>query len=462
LIEGCGQKMKISKKEKILLYILGFAIIIAAYYAFLLQPQLDKVANAKEEAVSMKSKEDSLKKEIEKKDNLQKEFNEISDKVKDSTLQLFPEINQAIIIKEISKMKEKINFNVESVTFSEPEAGEINGKELSAIKTNVPLLDLVKDYKNIVVKSDKKDDGKVNASDTDKVSDKEKKEDNDDKSEESEKKQQKNVQKMTVNIQFNGDYNGVTEFMKRVEEFERKIIIKSLNIKNEEENDSEGSIKGSIVLDIYAIPKVFEQDSEVLKWDLPDDFSEGLNPFKPYTGYVSDKSISKSLGTSVISQAASSRAASSATKSAKQSKNQGESTNADFVISVKPFSADVPTVIMGKANDSTAETYAYADNKGYEDVVFEIFQEGTEYYYRYKTEMDSYPDDYANARAKFVPNGKTVNLFIYSNKRLGIDDNSGINLSLINRTDLSLKLYVIDDDPVRSRIKVVSKVGTVN
>jgi Tfp pilus assembly protein PilO len=48
-VKGCGEKMKLTMREKIMLAILGFAIVIAAEVYFLFMPQFDKIKTLKQE-----------------------------------------------------------------------------------------------------------------------------------------------------------------------------------------------------------------------------------------------------------------------------------------------------------------------------------------------------------------------------------------------------------------------------
>lgn len=111
--------------------------------------------------------------------------------------------------------------------------------------------------------------------------------------------------------------------------------------------------------------------------------------------------------------------------------------------------------------DKLGRSYVYADNQNFENVEFQIVQVDKKYYYKYKTQAEAYPKDYDNDMIEFDPHGTTVNLNIISNKRNSAEDTSGINLSLINKTNLKLNVNVDYEDTKNPRVKVVNKLGSV-
>ena len=62
---------------------------------------------------------------------------------------------------------------------------------------------------------------------------------------------------------------------------------------------------------------------------------------------------------------------------------------------------------------------------------------------------------------EFSPESSSINLTIVSNKRNGKDDLNGMNITLINKTDLRLEVNIKNDDPSFSRITYQNLVGDV-
>lgn len=242
---------------------------------------------------------------------------------------------------------------------------------------------------------------------------------------------------MTATISYKGKYKDLITFLEHIETYEKKILINNISISKSKKNNTdedgivteENSITGSIALDFYSVPKIHEQDEEYLKWDFDNGYGKG-NPFVPFSGYHEYNENNRVI-------------------------------NNDFIMTVKPISSDLPTVIMGRAMDKLGRSYVYADNQNFEDVEFQLIQVDKKYYYKYKTQGESYPKDYENNMIEFDPHGTAVNIKIISNKRNSEEDTSGINLSLINKTNLKLNVNIDYEDDKNPRVKVVNKLGNV-
>ena len=100
----------------------------------------------------------------------------------------------------------------------------------------------------------------------------------------------------------------------------------------------------------------------------------------------------------------------------------------DFIASVKSINSDLPTIIMGKTNDSLRTTYVYADSNSEENVEMILTQDGDKYYYKYKTSKGTFPANYDGLGAEFVPVSKNIVLNILSEARVTSNDKSNIKL----------------------------------
>ncbi|WFD11044.1 hypothetical protein [Tepidibacter hydrothermalis] len=408
--------MKLSTREKIMLIVLGLILIIGGYYKFILSPQLTKLDNMKQDVIDKKAEVERVKVEITENSPVYKEFKIINAKIKSMTKPLFPSINQEKIIVILDDMLEKSKIEGQSISFSDIDVNVIDVKKEEEKDKDYLIKDLSEEYKG--KKKVKKD------------------ETNNDEQKDPEENTNE-IEKMTATISYKGKYKDLIVFLQQIETYDKKILVNNISISKSKQNniDEEGivtdnnSITGSIALDFYAAAKIHEQDEEYLKWDFDNGYGKG-DPFVPFSGY------SEYNENDIV-------------------------VNNDFIMTVKPISSDLPTVIMGRAMDKLGRSYVYADNRNFENVEFQIVQVDKKYYYKYKTQGEAYPKDYENDMIQFDPHGTTVNLNIISNKRNSDEDNSGVNLSLINKTNLKLNVKVDYEDVKNPRVKVVNKLGNV-
>lgn len=410
--------MKITKRERLLLSFLGVLILIVAYYQFALTPQLNKIKELKIEAEEYRDRVQKAKIAISPNNKVHKDFKILNSKIMYGCQNLFPSIIQEKYITIIDKMAKDAEIKISGIGFTEKEVGQIEIVNSEGGSTDYLLKQLVQQYNGKPGESNenKKDSGNEGKG-------------NDDSSEQSIETE---LEKMITTINFEGNYENIIDFIENIEAFNKKIFIKNLSLSNPEQ----GSMVGNIVLDFYAVPKLknYDFDMNYLKWDISNEYGRE-NPFEPFSGYDGVKSDS--------------------------SKNVSRQ-NYDFIMAVKPITSDLPTIIIGKTKDTAMRSYVYADNENFENVEFEILKENNKYFYRYKTQSDSWPKEYKNNKVEFKPNGKYVKLNIISHERNSKKDNSGMNLSLINKSNLQLSVKIDYDDRKKSRVNVIKKIGNIN
>ena len=157
------------------------------------------------------------------------------------------------------------------------------------------------------------------------------------------------------NINFTSDYYDLLDFINEMQNNQFEVTLSNLNLAVGEEN----LMNGAMTMDIFSIPKLHEHD--FMNWVWTDYIESGRsNPF-----YESDVQ-----------------------------RDQYFTTEYDFVMNVKPISSDLPTVTLGEEDDITRNSYVYADSNTIEEVDIEVMEENGVYYYRYKTSMYSYPENY--------------------------------------------------------------------
>lgn len=287
-----------------MLIVLGLMLIIGGYYKFILSPQLTKLDNMKQEVIDKKAEVERVKLEISEKSPVHKNFKIINAKIKSMTKPLFPSINQEKIIVILDDMLEKSNLEGNSISFSEIDVNEIDVKKEEEKDKDYLIKNLSEEYKgNKKVKKD--EESNENQENTD--------------------ENKKETEKMTATISYKGKYKDLIIFLEQIETYDKKILVSNISISKAKENNTdeygivteENSITGSIALDFYSVPKIHKQDEEYLKWDFDNGYGKD-DPFVPFSGY------------------------------SEYNKNN-EVVNNDFIMTVKPISSDLPTVIMGRA-----------------------------------------------------------------------------------------------------------------
>jgi type IV pilus assembly protein PilO len=131
----------------------------------------------------------------------------------------------------------------------------------------------------------------------------------------------------------------------------------------------------------------------------------------------------------------------------------------DFTIFLSSIYADRTTVILYDNNDTSQNSYIYADNPQAEPVEFIIDKEGDVFTYKYRTQGDAYPGDFGLG-ATFEP-GEQIDIHVYSSEKVDENDNSGINLTINNNTDIPVDIKVDNDDRDNPRFNVESQIGNI-
>ena len=229
-------------------------------------------------------------------------------------------------------------------------------------------------------------------------------------------KDQNTIQYMKCEVDFQGSYDSLDKLLNTIGKKEKKIIVNSIKI-NE---DTLNSVKGTINLEIYSIPKINDELENYLKWKLTNTYGKTV-PFdtNAATGNV-----------------------------------KAESDTQDFQGSVKSFTSDLPTVMIGKANDILRTSYIYGDSNSRENAEMVLTKDNDKYYYKYKTSKGSFPSNYNDIGREFVANGDNILLKISSENRITSDDKSELNLKITNNTDKLLIVEIDGDDTANPRVTI--------
>ncbi|HCW52358.1 MAG TPA: pilus assembly protein PilO [Clostridium sp.] len=409
--------MKISNREKVMLCILGSIVLGIGYYKFVYKSLSQKVVVAENKKDETENKYNAAVTTVQNIENRKSDLKILKSQILNCSEGFYPTISEEHIILELNQLltgsglKGGIKFDpivTQSVEKSEKESVNIPESSVQKFVDQYSKLN-----PNSGIQSDTMASGQDKNTDTS---------NNNSKSSQigsgnSNDKNNNFIQYLNCSITFSGTYENLNTFLKSIRESKRKIIVNSLSTAQ----DSANGINGKIKLEIYSIPKIDNELEEYLKWNL-DGSSNGTATFS--SNPISDI-------------------------------ENNEDENVDFVLSSKPMIADLPSVIIGKANDSTRTTYVYADSNKTEEVELVLTQEGDKYYYKYKTSKGTYPKDFNGKGVEFIPALSTsINVDVFSESRTDSDDEAGVKLKITNNTDMLVNVNIIGDDTTNPRITV--------
>lgn len=215
---------------------------------------------------------------------------------------------------------------------------------------------------------------------------------------------------MTVSLQFTAKYEGLTDFIGRMEALKRSVAITSLTCSQMED----GTIAGNMELDIYAIPKITGQTDPYIEWTYTDKYGKP-NPFT-MLGY-------------------------------------------DMTVGILPYVAGLPNMTINAPAISKADVLA-GTNTAPAEIELIVEKSGTGYACRFRIGTIFYPTGGTNL-TPFVPTGTAFRVLVASSLRTGTGDLSGTTLIVRNRTDRPVQVTVTGDDPVRPRIIIGTLEGSV-
>ncbi|KEI06488.1 type 4a pilus biogenesis protein PilO [Clostridium botulinum C] len=391
---------KINKREKILLRVLSVLIIFTLYYKGIYSKQIEKINLLKDKRDKCHQQVSDIRKESSLISSKESSIKILNAKIQRTTEDFFPDITQEIIILKLNEIIKSGKLDVNTMEFTKPQLVKVEKEGEDLKKEQNILEDLIREFKDINKKSDshnkympsknKINEGKANY--------------------------------MSVNIQFQGTYEDILDFIKRIEDFPKYIKIKNIKVS---QNGNLG-INGSVTLEFYAIPKIEKEYGDLLEWNLDNSYGK-VNPFDGQDII----SRFKGLNTEKIKEK-----------------------NSDFIMCVKPMNSTLPTMMLGKGNVEGDSTYIYEDNPGIEEVYVYLTKQNDKYFYKYNDSKDRYPQDYNENGEEFILSSSTINFNIYSNNRLDNLDNSGVKLNIINNTDKTVALRIKGDDKNRPRVTV--------
>jgi type IV pilus assembly protein PilO len=426
--------MKLSSREKILLIALAMAGFLAAYYYLLLSPQLLALETIKATAAEYKLKVEEMKAQMDPNHPIYAEFKTKQTELTNKTAKLYPAILQDKLITVLDEKFKATGLNPKEVTFEKTlrTAGTAKSagtaKKAGDAKTpDLPAL------RQSYVSVGKPKDTAANQ----------------------EIPEIFRMHELTANFNIEAEYQKLMNLIAAFEKDKYKIILNNISMGTDEGTAFSGSFSVSFI----SVPKLFEDgDKDYLDWLLKYN-SNKYNPFAASANLNPGETAPKPVVETPVPEPTPTPTPTPKPTTPTPAPPAPSKTS-DFAITLRPISSDIPTVLVGKVNDKGAGAYVYADNTNFENVEMQILEKDGKLYYRYKTTSDSYPSDYSEMTV-FTPKSTGIIIEVLSTKRTGSDDKSGINLTVINKSNKKVTVSIKNDDTSRSRVKVSSTSGSV-
>ena len=419
--------MKISNKEKTMLYVLGSIIVGFLYYQFVYSSQVIQLQEKLKQESEIKQKYDTAMNTINSMESKKSDVKILNAKIDNEALPFYPTISEEHVIVELNKLLEDSGLKG-GITFSPivSDSVEISKKEGKSLAES-SLQGIVDEYNSVfkdTEKTQKSNDTTVNNATKNETNTKDSNNtsgtSNTNSTKDSKDKKKNTVQYLKCEVKFEGSYDSINKFLNTIGKNEKKIVVNAIKISA----DTLDGVKGTMSLEIYSVPKINDELESYLKWDLNNTYGKSV----PFSAGGTTSNTSTSV--------------------------QQNKEPSDFIASVKSITSDLPTVMIGKANDDLRTTYVYADSNSEEKVEMILTQDGDKYYYKYKTSKGTFPANYDGLGAEFVPMSKNIVLDILSDSIANSNDNSGINLKMVNKTDKLISVNISGDDLAKPRVKV--------
>lgn len=220
------------------------------------------------------------------------------------------------------------------------------------------------------------------------------------------------IPKISVEVFLNGKYEGIRRFIQKIENFEKKILIKEIFIGNK--NEENGDLRCSITFDAIISP-------------LPNKSKEE----KSYVG-VKEKSPFSSEDL------------------------EEENFTTDIFMILKPTSSDVESMVIGIDDQDNSNVIAY-DSADFVSGFLRIWEVNEEIRVSYGIGDEKSKDE--DGYVLNLKNEDKLMLRVISSKR-NENDYNGINMRIINDTSLDLIYEVLGDDD-KARFVLSEKKGSV-
>lgn len=402
--------MKISEKEKIMLATLGIVGIGFVYYQFAYTPARTKINEKKTELSKLETDYSQKNVQILSTEKNKQDIERLRLSIDDISKKIYPDIWQPRLIKELSDFRAKanvdINFSYSEVTYA-PISEYFTSKEEEAKIANT-LETLIDEY-NAKMPADKSIDYD------------QKKDEVGAEKKEGEKKEPStlNVQQMKVTASFNGSYDNVMKFIKLVEDYKYLVAIPNISLSTSGDN----KISGTLSMEFYSAPRLNGDYDKYFDWKSESKNGKD-NPF--LDNYSSISGIVTA---------------------------DEEAENESLTMTIRPYNSDMPSVMVGRPDDSTKRTQIYNDENKLSNVTVHFTEKDGKYFVKYKIDDKVYPT--SGEGIDFIPNGN-IKMVVNSEKRTDGTDLVAVKLNVKNDTKKKVEVEIKGDDKKNPRVNIIT------
>ncbi len=446
--------MKISLNDKRVFIILGLLGLVVVYNNFVYSRQKKEIKEYTE--IIKAFDEDSVKYDglAMRVAGIDTELKIFYEKIKNIRTLFPPEISQDDVLILMKKFSLESGFTIKNISFKE--LSEVKGSPLSSVSSSTKAASGT-DSKDETEKGDKTTASTKKPTSTDKTTAKTAKEIKIEKfinalnslgiaygqssEQENSKKNVADGKAYSLGISISGtsDNKQLKDFLYRVQNFTNVTSVNNIQVNS----DAEGLLSVNMEVEFYGIADrkaAAEGDYFDVEW-IPLKVAAKTDMFRPFDGYIeaSDQRVEENDNTVV--------------------QDSSEYSAYDFSMSVLPFGNNMspPTVsLLGKSVMANAGRMPiiYGDNRENEKVDLYIETVNGEYYCKFKTGHEVFPDETYKNLARFKPVGEDIRMLIVSSKRTSTNDTSGVAITITNKTGKNLVVDVTDDDNNRPRVSI--------
>lgn len=239
-------RVPVAKRDKDLLKVLIFILIAFVVYYFGMGPAIARSTMLSEDALAAEAEYNQAAEVVRKLPELKQEEKKLISILSEKYQQFFYEINEERLLMKLDKIIADSGLPMSTITISKLYADAISTETADYSPVSYPLMDLAaKSNKSLII-----DDGKGVQKDNQNSKSKEIPKDA--------------VAYSDFQITFSaGTYESAYSFIKSVEELDRTIIVKNVNLKK---GKNGAGLDGEILLGIYSIAKPNELDSTDLEF----------------------------------------------------------------------------------------------------------------------------------------------------------------------------------------------------
>lgn len=363
-------KMKLNKREKILIGVLALLLIGFLLYSFILKPQRAKLNELKSDRRAKLDQLSALKEEISSESKLYIELLSLEDYINNKAEGFFTKVTQEDIILLVEELSNTAKLKVPDIDFPEGRVEEVILKDPEEAKEV-----------DGVVEGDEETEKLEEPLTEEELAELPKVE----------------LKVNSADLKYEGYYYSFLDFLKSISEYEKKIIVKDINVSK----DEDGYLRGNIALDFYSIENIMQDGEEVYAWGPNLGYVVG-DPFSQFGDYEAQKRANEDKGKSDYTQPASN--GNSGSSQASDSDNRTES---DFFTAIKDRIDNI-----GKGNKDNG-----SDNSSKKD-------DDTEFIDRGKTVLDFDKKD----TMFFVGNNRDIKGSLEINKKKKTQGEGSLNL----------------------------------